>query len=294
MLRKAIMFAALLALIGCSPTGPYTKKDGAWYFERDQVPVPAGETLKPLNRRFAKSETMAFFRATPIPDAHIPSFEALSEHYARDRSQVWWADTYRKGQEYFSIVHDRITPLEGADPASFVVLDQDYARDRSRVWYEGKSFTADAATFEVLDYGFGRDTVSGYYMREPIPGSDGKTFEIIDDEWSKDAGRVFWSDIDLTASPPALVNRTAEGADPKTFKPLEGGYGKDATRVFFRGRVVEGADPATFVVTEGATVEGKDKNGTWRDGLSTTAPAPASTADPASVPADDPPAAEAP
>ena len=273
MLRKAIMLSAILGLLmGCSPGGPYAKKDGKWYFEKTEMAVPAGETLTPLNRRFAKSKTMAFFRESPIPGADVASFEALSEHYARDRTHVWWGDTYREGQEYFLIVHTRITELEGADPASFVALDQDYGRDRSRVWYEGKPFTAEAATFEVLDYGYARDSASGYYMRSPIPGSDGKTFSVIDDNWSKDAGRVFWSDIDLNPSPPQLVNRIVGGADPKTFQALEGDYAKDAAHVWFEGQVVEGADPATFVV--GAQPDGgdaKDRSGSWKGGATLAA-----------------------
>ena len=274
MKRMALMLSALLALIGCSPTGAYSQKDGKWHFEREAMAVPRGETLKPLNNRFAKTATVAFFRATIIEGAHAPSFVALTEHYAKDRARVWYGDTYRKGQEYYTIAHTRIEVIEGADAPTFTYIDQGYARDKARMYYEGTPFTAHAASYQVLDYGFGKDEVSGYYMRRPIPGSDGKSFANLDDAWSKDAARVFWSDVDYSgASVGAIVNRVAEGADPATFQALAGGYGKDAAHVFFEGKVVDGADPATFQVFETATdaADARDKGGAYLKG----APAPA-------------------
>lgn len=271
MKRMALMFSALLTLLaGCSPTGAYSQKDGKWLFEtREVLAVPPGETLKPLNNRFAKSATAAFFRSTRIDGAHAPSFEAFSGHYAKDRARVYYGETYRKGQEYYAIVHTRIAPIPGADAASFKYLDQGYGKDKARVYFNGSPFTADAATYQVLDYGFGKDAVNGYYMREPIPGSDGKTFSNLDDNWSKDARRVFWSDVDLNSQPAgANINRIVEGADPATFTALEGDYGKDAKHVFYQGKLVEGADPATFEVIDPATdkADARDKARTYREG----------------------------
>lgn len=277
MKRTVLMLSALFTLLtGCSGSGPYSQKDGKWLFEKEAVPVPAGESLTPLNNRFAKSKTAAFYRSTAIAGADAGSFEALTENYAKDRSHVWYADTYRKGQEYYAIVHARVTELTGADPATFVSLDSSdgslargYAKDKARVWFEGQQFTADAASFTVLEYGFAKDAVSGYYMRQAIPGSDGPTFAGIDSAWSKDARHVWWSDVDLGSTPPgALVTRMAEGADPATFQALENGYGKDAKHVYFQGNVVEGADPATFQVFDTATGEGdaRDKARAYREG----------------------------
>jgi len=85
---------------------------------------------------------------------------------------------------------------------------------------------------------------------------------------------VFWSDMDLSLSPPAVVSRIAEGADPRTFQPLEEGYGKDGAHVWFHGVVVEGADPASFTVASGPDgADARDKSGTYREGASTRAAA---------------------
>lgn len=275
-MKRFVLGLLGLVLAGCGlgGSGPYHQKDGAWYFENDRLRVPDGETVKPLNNRFARTATLAFYRSSVIEGADAASFTALTENYAKDRSHVWYADTYRNGQEYYAIVHDRILQLSEADPASFVILDSDrgendrgYARDRSHVWFEGKRMAvADIASFQVRSYGYARDNTTGYYMREPVPGSDGRTFANLDSEWSRDATHVWWSDVDLSSQPAgALINRLAEGADPTTFQPLEYGYGKDATRVYFQGTVVEGADAASFAVgPEGDAAH--DKNGAYAAG----------------------------
>ncbi len=269
----------LLAACGLGGSGPYHQKDGMWFFENEQMRVPEGEKVTALNNRFAKTATLAFYRSSIIDGADPATFTALTENYARDKSHVWYADTYRKGQEYFSIVHTRVLELSDADPASFVSLDTPqaetdlgYARDRNHVWFQGKRMAvADVASFEVQSYGYARDRTTGYYMREPVPGSDGRTFTHVGSEWAKDATHVWWSDVDLNAQPAgALINRLAEGADPATFEALDGGYGKDKARVWFQGNLVEGADPGSFVVDHDDAAH--DKGGAFAAGKRATAP----------------------
>ena len=132
-LRLLILMGLLAWLFGCDTAKePYQRKDGVWHFEDQALTGVTGLTV--LNRRFAKSATQAFFRATPIIGADPASFQALDEHHARDSRQVWHADTYRDSQDYFTTRRIRIRPLEGADAASFTLLGGDYARDRQRVW----------------------------------------------------------------------------------------------------------------------------------------------------------------
>lgn len=267
----------LLAACGLGGSGPYHQKDGMWFFENEQMRVPDGETVKALNNRFARTATLAFYRSSIIDGADAATFTALTEHYAKDKNHVWYADTYRKGQEYYAIVHTRVRELSDADPATFVSLDTPhaendlgYARDRNHVWFEGQRMAvADVASFEVQSYGYARDKTTGYYMRRPVPGSDGRTFTNVGNAWAKDATHVWWSDVTLESQPPgAVINRLAEGADPATFEALDGGYGKDKARVWFQGNLVEGADPASFVVEPGGSNPGdaRDKNGFFQSG----------------------------
>lgn len=249
-LARLLTIMGLLGwLFGCDTNkAPYQRKDGVWHFE-DQA-LPGVTELTVLNRRFAKSATQAFFRATPIDGAEPASFEALDEHHARDRRQVWHADTYRDSRDYFTTKRIRIRRLDGADPASFMLLREDYARDARRVWHEGDPFPVkDAATFEVLANGFARDRQQGYYLRSAIPGSDGASFTVIDGQHARDARSIFHADMDLGQSPPRVVSRRIAEADAGSFQALDSsGYARDTHRVYWHGRPLAGADPASFAL----------------------------------------------
>jgi hypothetical protein len=249
-LARLLTIMGLLGwLFGCDTNkAPYQRKDGVWHFE-DQA-LPGVTELTVLNRRFAKSATQAFFRATPIEGAEPASFEALDEHHARDRQQVWHADTYRDSRDYFTTKRIRIRRLDGADPASFRLLREDYARDARGVWHEGDPFPVkDAATFEVLANGFARDRQQGYYLRSAIPGSDGASFTVIDGQHARDARSIFHADMDLGQSPPRVVSRRIAEADAGSFQALDSsGYARDTHRVYWHGRPLAGADPASFAL----------------------------------------------
>ena len=248
-LRLMALVGLLAGLFGCDTNkAPYQRKDGVWHFE-DQA-LPGVTELTVLNRRFAKSATQAFFRATPITGADPASFQALDEHHARDNRQVWHADTYRASQDYFTTRRIRIRLLEGADAASFTLLRGDYARDLKRVWHEGTPFPVkDAATFEVLEDGFARDRQQGYFLRTAIPGSDGASFTVLDGQHARDARSFFHAHLDLGLSPPRVVWRRIAEADAASFQTLEGsGYARDARHVYWHGRPLAGADGASFAL----------------------------------------------
>jgi hypothetical protein len=249
LLRLLTLMGLLGWLFGCDTNKePYQRKEGVWHFEEQAMPGVAELTV--LNRRFAKSATQAFFRATPITGAEPAAFEALDKHHARDRQQVWHADTYRDSQDYFTTKRIRIRRLDGADPASFMLMGEDYARDARRVWHEGSAFPVkDAATFEVLADGFARDREQGYYLRSAIPGSEGASFTVIDGEHARDARSHFHAHMDLGASPPRVVSRRIAEADAGSFQALDSsGYARDNRRVYWRGRPLAGADPGSFAL----------------------------------------------
>jgi hypothetical protein len=253
MFTRALRLLALMGLLawlfGCDTNQqPYQRQDGVWHFE-DQA-LPGVTELTVLNRRFAKSATQAFFRATPIAGADPASFEALDEHHARDARQVWHADTYRDLQDYFTTRRIRIRLLEGADPASFTLLPGDYARDAKRVWHEGTPFPVkDAATFEVLADGFARDRQQGYYLRAAVAGSDGASFTVLDSQHARDARSFFHAHMDLGQSPPRVVSRRIAEADAGSFQALEGsGYARDARHVYWHGRPLAEADTTSFAL----------------------------------------------
>src|ERR1700712_4040982 len=81
----ALIVGLCLLLAACDGGKAYKKEAGGWWYGKDVVALAKGEHLTPLNAKFAKSEGHVFYRATPI-DADAASFEALDEHYAKDKN----------------------------------------------------------------------------------------------------------------------------------------------------------------------------------------------------------------
>jgi hypothetical protein len=234
---------------GCKGEAPFAQKDGVWHY-----------------------------RSAAIVGSDAASFKVLSDHYAKDRSHVYYGDSYREGREYYMIKHDRVSVVKDADPASFQYLDQDYARDAQAVFYEGVRFAVkDAASFQVLDYGFARDNQIGYCVRTQIAGSDGASFAVLDSYYARDKAKVFYCTID-TGQPKGPVVRTPalRGVDPSAFTVLESGYGKTASAVYYRGETVAGAHAPSFETPGGLAggADAKDQNGVYQQGRKFTPPIP--------------------
>lgn len=250
LVASVVLLASATLLGGCGKSEPdFALKDGVWHY-----------------------------RNAAIPEADARSFKVLDDHHAKDSRQVYYADSYRKGQEYWSIRHDRVRTLEGADPASFRVLRDDYARDARQLYYEGRRVEVkDLETFEILADGFARDRVTGYYLRVPVQGSDGASFEVLDYRYSRDKSRVYYSDYDSAGGTqrPSVRTMVLKGADPASITVLDRGYAKTAKAVWFRGEPVRGAHAESFEtppdLLEGA--DARDRNGHFQHGARVPAPA---------------------
>jgi len=297
------LFALALLPLGCAPRGdvesPYHRKNGAWRFEDETMTVPPGETVTPLNRAFAKSATVAWYRATPIDGADAASFEALDDHYARDRTQAWEAHLYRRVEEFLLVPHVRLTPLDQVIAPRLKVLGDGYAQDGAHAYYEGKRFeAADPATFVPMEGLTARDRVRGYYLQTVVEGSDGPTFRPMGHDYARDRAAVYYLNA-YDADGNRTVIRTAD-ADPGSFQALEYGYGRDAHRAFFQarpissdvaafkvldfgyaktaaqvfyeGKIVPGADAASFATLAEPTEEAsaRDRHGLYMDGQRVT------------------------
>ena len=295
---RAVLAIAGLALALAACGDPYHRKDGAWWFRSERMDVPRGESLTALNGQFARSRTLAFYQSNRIIGADVPSFQALGDHYAKDRRAVWFCATHRDSQDYFTTKRVEIAEVEGAHAASFHALtDDEYGRDDAHVFYRGKVLPVkDPASFTLLEPGFAHDRVTGYYARVPVAGSDGPSFAVLGEGYSRDKAQVFFSHMDHTqAGPGRAISLPVRGAQLASFqvlkqgyaadaarayhdgKPMAGspaglqvldfGYAKTAERVFYYGQPVLGADPASFhildPVTETATAA--DKAATYQD-----------------------------
>ena len=255
------LLTGLGGLSGCDTGSGYAKKDGLWNYggTRQFMPLDPA-TFKPIDAIFAKDAQRGYYRGSVIEDSLGSSFEVLSEHEARDAKTVFYADTYRKGQEYYTQRHNRVFAIPSADPASYRVLAHGYARDASRAYYEGQAFKVrDVGSFEPLDASYARDAQRGYFERIEIPGSHGPSFALLDvraPEFARDRTRVYHGHIDTSeANSPRPVVRVLREADAASIRVVGRGYVADARRVWYRSEPVAGADAASFKVNEDYTSE---------------------------------------
>lgn len=271
--------ALVTGLVGCGDDPGYVRKAGQWQYEDQPVTVADPRSFQPLDALFARDDRQAYYRGVAIAGSHGPSFQPLSAHEARDRQTVYWADTYRKAQEYWAWRHVRVTALAGADPASYQVLGHGYARDARSAWFEGQAFAVrDPATFTPLDMRFARDAQRAYFERVEIAGSDGTGFELLDPDTgthARDHRHVYSAHIELNQplQPPHPVVRVLQGARPDSTRVLGQGYAVDGNRVWWRGLPVAGADAASFEVqAAGGESDARDARSSYRDGRRRSGP----------------------
>lgn len=258
--RVALALAGLAAslLAACSEDPSLWKRvDGRWTYDGRAFEPADPATLKAIDGRFARDAVHGYYRGHVAPGSHGPSFEVLGEHEARDRQAVYWGDTYRKGQEYYTVRHVRIEVIDGADPARYQVLKYGYGRDGQHAYREGQRLRGvrDAASFEVLTPQHARDARRAYFEDIEIPESDGASFEIIDPQdpaWVRDRQRAWHVRFGQPepGEPPRREVRLLEGATPGQLRPLGREYATDGSRVWWRGVRLKEVDVASFTVIE--------------------------------------------
>lgn len=281
--RLSLIFSLLLAATGlaaCDASG-YRKSGDQWTHGKSAFAPLDSASFKALDDLFARDNIRGYYRGTPIEGSDGATFVVVSENEARDKAHVYWCDTFRKGQEYWSIPHLRIGRIEGADAATYVSIGKGYARDARRVYAQGVPFAVrDPATFVPLEGAFGRDSQRGYYARVEIAGSDGPSFETIDERdtsYARDrvAGYYGYRDIDSPREPnvpPRTVVQKLRKATPASIRVLGRDYAADDSHVWHRGLLVDGADASTFAVdtTYLGEADASDKSGAWLFGKHVT------------------------
>lgn len=190
---------------------------------------------------FKTQDGVAWYLDEVIPESDAKSFEALDAHYAKDKNHVWYCDTYRSGQDYFSTKRKRIIIIEKASPATFNILKNGYATDKTNMFFDGVFFPVkDINTFEILDYNFAKDAISGYYMQTEIPGSNGKSFAGLDNHYSKDSCHIYYSYIKPANT---IISIIVENADLPTFTLLDdfadSADAKDKSAFYAKGKKIK-------------------------------------------------------
>jgi hypothetical protein len=262
-LRGLLALLPLFGLSACNRDAPdvvskiWQRVDGRWTYEGQAFETADAATLVALDSRFARDSVQGYYRGTPIPGSHGPSLEVLGKNEVRDHQAVYWADTYRKGQEYYMIRHNRVETITGANPARYQVLKWGYAKDGSHAYREGQRLKGvrDPASFEALTPRLSRDMRRAYFEDVEIPDSDGASFQIIDvhdDAWVRDHQRAWHvSSGQPEAGEPARREvQLLKKVQPAALRPLGRQYASDGQHVWWRGRLLQDAQAATFAVID--------------------------------------------
>ena len=260
----AMLVGILSLLCGCGKEPNYHQKNGQWHYHG--VPVDAGPgpvNFKPLDGYFARDDHRGYYRGAQVlvngRSSDGPSFEALSQHYARDRSAVYFCDTARDAREYWTVKRIRIRAVADADPASFRLLgDGATARDRTHVFHQDRIVPVrDVETYRPLDYGFASDKLRAYYGLAEIAGSDGASFQVLDGGYARDRARAYYRGTTLP---------TKQAQALQVFSGT--GYARTLHQVFLYGELLHDADAASFAVEEAPNglFDARDKSGTFLNG----------------------------
>lgn len=238
--KTVLLLTGILPLLRCS--SGYREKDGKVTFNGRQI---TDKYFVVLNNAFAKDSTTAWYKERSVSEADVTTFVAIDEHYAKDKNNVYYCDEYREGQHYYLTKRQVIAKIKKALPSSFAGLKYGYAKDGERAYFEGVAFAVkDVATFISIDPHFTKDDLQAYLNCKPIAGSNGKTFELMADNFAKDTANIYY--YGYTGE--GQHNICALPCDRQSFEILDYRYSKDKAHVFFLGFTVKDADGATFKI----------------------------------------------
>jgi len=217
--------------------------------EASQNSINKLESLKTFCGYYTGVAGGVYFHGDKLVEADYETFECVNKDYSKDKNKV-----YYNGKS-----------IDGSDPETFKIIDYKYAEDKNFVYDYGKKISRDEFEFltqKKLVPG-ARNIKGDYYQynNEIYYWDDGggqavpvmikldlnpNTFEIINEEYSKDDKKVFhlWFGV--------------RGADPETFQLLKYNYGKDKSSVFYDGYKLAGSDSKTFIILN--YKYGKDNN----------------------------------
>lgn len=194
-------------------------------------------------------------QSTQLENVDYRSFEALSDSFAKDNTNVYY-DGHK---------------IEGADPKSFSVLNTQMAKDANNVFLQGHIFKfynpvdiktlrhiggdffrdqlrvyciwytydcyedfiidADPETLEVMDSWFARDKNKVFNHGEVEENLCAKSVQIINNYFVKDRDNVYF--LHYGGKETDQVTLIALDADPVSFRILNDLYARDDRHVFF-------------------------------------------------------------
>ena len=247
-LSKIVIFVFLVANLGMAE---YIKKDNAVYYkdeiwQADEKKVNDADfkTFVELNKIYGKDNKNVFYGDEKLENADFKTFQAVGENIGRDKDNFYWYNQKVK-----------------INPKDFKLYKNKdkirYFRNNGKIYdLEGLdelNGIKDVDTFEVLDDEYSKDKHNIYYDGITLSDVDMDTFQIImPNYYAKDKNSVYSG------------HKKIKGANPKTIKVLNIAYVKDDKTVFSNfsfSNTLKNADVKSFEAL--GQYYGKDKNNVY-------------------------------
>ena len=247
-LSKIVIFVFLVANLGMAE---YIKKDNAVYYkdeiwQSDEKKVNDADfkTFVELNKIYGKDNRNVFYEDGKLENADVKTFQAISNELGKDKKYIYRYDEKME-----------------VNPKDFKLYKNKdkiiYFRNNGKL-YEAGTFLENTAvedvdTFEVLDDEYSKDKHNIYYGGVTLSDVDMDTFQIImPNYYAKDKNSVYSG------------HKKIKGANPKTIKVLNIAYVKDDKTVFSNfsfSNTLKNADVNFFEAL--GQYYGKDKNNVY-------------------------------
>lgn len=253
------------------------KNDRVYYFD-DIMMYADYKTFIELGYYWAKdkrhiyhSGSMGFAKLLKNKTVDLPTFEALSERYLKDKNSVYYSDT---GCYYNIIV--------GADPKTFQYVKEEYAKDKNSVYLAGyRTDYTDISTIKKIgdDSEYKKSNDKVYFYGELVKDADVKTFKVmpktnmaidcnnvyfdgkiakeLDAQTFKLVGKKFGSFNDISYAMDKngtyIVDSVAHAIKnlnliPKDFVTFKYGYTKDENHIYYCGKKIKDIDLNSFKI----------------------------------------------
>ncbi len=158
-----------------------------------------------------------FFFIDPFqgPTVELSVYPLTGEHYFKNNHHVFYEVHGGRGCDNCAVEKQEIL---GADPKTFEVLNRDYVKDKNNVyicsWTGPDAFriSTKCETIQNIDYNsfvligdpksgfdysgdyYAKDKSHVYFYGRVIANADPLSFQIIDDEYARDTGRIYYRD----------------------------------------------------------------------------------------------------
>ena len=247
-LSKIVILVFLVANLGMAE---YIKKDNAVYYkdeiwQSDEKKVNDADfkTFIVLNKIYGKDNKNVFYGDGKLENADFKTFKAVGENIGRDKDNFYW--------------YNQKVKINPKDFKFYKNKDKIvYFRNNGKIYdLEGLdelNGIKDVDTFEVLDDEYSKDKHNIYYDGVTLSDVDMDTFQIImPNYYAKDKNSVY------------AGHKKIKGANPKTIEVLNISYVKDDKIVFSDfsfSNALKNADVKSFEAL--GQYYGKDKNNVY-------------------------------